>query len=386
MKRLKITKFGPIEEVDLEIGDMTVLVGPQATGKSLFLQFLNLLLDSASIIKTLRSFGFVLNNEKELLEHYLGFDMAKSWNDETEIALDGKVIDIHGLLRRKPRAVENTAFYIPAQRVLIMEEGWPRPFLNLSSYPYIVRDFSERLRTIMEASLGKGALFPQEGKLKKVITDKIQEGIFRDSTIKLETEFKKRLVLEVNGTGKMQLPISFWSAGQREFMPLLLGLYYLIPASKVSQKGQIQTVIIEELEMGLHPNAIYGVMFAILELLHRGYKVVISTHSLHVVEMIWAIEEIRKSGIKQNDRLKAFYKLFNLESPRIDVRKMAQNCLEKQYKVFYFEPGKKNGFTSARDITSLDPGEEDPGISGWGGLSDFSSRIVDVVSGLHEIS
>lgn len=385
MKTLKISQFGPIDEVEVETGDMTILVGPQATGKSLFLQFLNLILDYASIIKTLKSYGFIVNNVKDLLGHYLGLDMAKNWKDESKIIKDGKTFDVRRLVKSKPRTVENNTFYIPAQRVLVMEEGWPRPFLNLTSYPYVVKDFSERLRTIMEAGLGKGkALFPQEGRLKKVIKDKIQEGIFRNTNIKLETEFKKRLVLEVNGDRQMQLPIHFWSAGQREFMPMLLGLYYLTPSSRVSQKGKIKTVIIEELEMGLHPEAISGVMLAIMDLLNRGYKVAISTHSLHVVEMIWAIDEIRKSRASQNNKLKAFNKLFNIENLRPDVKKMAENCLNKIYKVFYFKPDEKSGFIISRDITRLDPSEEDPVISGWGGLSEFSSNVVDVVSNLQD--
>lgn len=383
MKKLKISQFGPIDDVEVEIEDMTILVGPQATGKSLFLQFLNLILDYAAIIKTLKSYGFTINSIEDLLGHYLGLDMAKNWNDQSSILKDEKNFDLQKLVKSKPRTAEQNTFYVPAQRVLVMEEGWPRPFLNLTSYPYVVKDFSERLRTIMETGLGKGkALFPQEDRLKKIIKDKIQDGIFKNANIKLETEFKKRLILEAIRNPQMQLPIPFWSAGQREFMPLLLGLYYLTPSSRVPQKGKIKTVIVEELETGLHPEAINAVMLAVMELLNRGYKVVLSTHSLHVVEMIWAIEEIAKSKAGQNSKQKAFNKLFNIENPGPDVKKMIENCLNKVYKAYYFKPGGKSGLTVSRDITGLDPSEEDPVISGWGGLSEFSSNVVDVVSNL----
>ena len=43
--RLTVTKVGPIDAADVEFGDLTVIVGPQATGKSIFLQTLKLLLD-----------------------------------------------------------------------------------------------------------------------------------------------------------------------------------------------------------------------------------------------------------------------------------------------------------------------------------------------------
>jgi energy-coupling factor transporter ATP-binding protein EcfA2 len=386
MKQLEITHFGPIEKVDIEFGDITVLVGPQATGKSLFLQFLNLTLDYPSIIKTLKTYGFTLNSLEDLLGHYLGVDLAKTWNEKSSILKNEKAFNIAGLLKRKPRDFAKKTFYIPAQRVLIMEEGWPRPFLSLTSYPYVVKDYSERLRTIMEAGLGSGkALFPQKGRLKKTISDKIHDAIFRNAAITLDTEFKKRLVLQVEGHSRMQLPITFWSAGQREFLPLLLGLFCLAPSSRVPEKGGIETVIIEELEMGLHPEAITGVMLAVMELLNRGYKVVLSTHSLHVVEMVWAVEEIRKSTVNYDIKLKAFKKLFNIDSPGADIKKIAESCLDKIYKVFYLKPGEKNGLVRSRDITSLDPSEDDPEISGWGGLSEFSSNIVDVVSSLQDV-
>ena len=42
MKSLKIKNFGPIGNVDVKFGDLTFLVGPQASGKSLFWELLKL--------------------------------------------------------------------------------------------------------------------------------------------------------------------------------------------------------------------------------------------------------------------------------------------------------------------------------------------------------
>jgi predicted ATP-dependent endonuclease of OLD family len=49
MKTLRVSNLGPIKDASLEFGDLTVLVGPQATGKSLFLQLLKLLFDVGPI-------------------------------------------------------------------------------------------------------------------------------------------------------------------------------------------------------------------------------------------------------------------------------------------------------------------------------------------------
>jgi DNA repair ATPase RecN len=43
---LKINNFGPIESVDIYLSGLTVLVGPQGTGKSLALQWLKLAIET----------------------------------------------------------------------------------------------------------------------------------------------------------------------------------------------------------------------------------------------------------------------------------------------------------------------------------------------------
>jgi ABC-type uncharacterized transport system ATPase subunit len=40
--RLQVKQLGPIREADITFGDLTVIVGPQATGKSILLQTIKL--------------------------------------------------------------------------------------------------------------------------------------------------------------------------------------------------------------------------------------------------------------------------------------------------------------------------------------------------------
>ena len=42
---LQLKNIGQITDADIRFGDLTVFVGPQATGKSIALQFLKLLVD-----------------------------------------------------------------------------------------------------------------------------------------------------------------------------------------------------------------------------------------------------------------------------------------------------------------------------------------------------
>jgi hypothetical protein len=76
------------------------------------------------------------------------------------------------------------------------------------------------------------------------------------------------------------LPLWFvrWAAG---FVPLRF--YWLLPPTKVPRRQEVEWVVIEEPEAGLHPNAISAVLLLILDLLARGYRVCLSTHSPHVL-------------------------------------------------------------------------------------------------------
>ena len=62
-----VKNFGPIRKVDIELGDLTVLIGAQASGKSLFLQMFKLIKDRSAILKSLENYGFVVNNKLENL-------------------------------------------------------------------------------------------------------------------------------------------------------------------------------------------------------------------------------------------------------------------------------------------------------------------------------
>ena len=120
------------------------------------------------------------------------------------------------------------------------------------------------------------------------------------------------------GGSESSLPFLTWSAGQREFIPLLLGLYRLMPAGAVGRRGALEWVIIEVPEMGLHPRAI---------------------------------------------------------AATTSVRNAAQRALAADYRTYSFERG-----APVRDISALDPMSDDPTTAGWGGLTTFSERVANVVA------
>lgn len=374
MKSLKVSRFGPIHEGTVEFGDLTLLVGPQATGKSLFLQLHKLLEDIGAVKAELQRFNLRWNGDiSSFLELYFGEGMSNLYNrEQTHIVEDGQPVDLaHYVTRRRPREKEERMFYIPAQRVITIRDGLTRPFTDYrAGDPFVVREFSERLHQLVQTEFAQtDRLFPQEGRLKKEYRDLIEKHIFGGFGLQTDAErFQRRVVLQ--GAGGRVLPFLVWSAGQREFVPLLLGLYWLVPPTKISRRGKVEWVVIEEPEMGLHPNAISVVMLLVLELLRRGYKVCLSTHSPHVLDVVWALKMFQQYKGGEAD-VRAIFGL----PAKPNLKSFAQECLRKSYRVFYFQP---SGII--RDISNLDPASEEAEEAGWGGLTEFSGNVGEIVS------
>lgn len=175
-------------------------------------------------------------------------------------------------------------------------------------------------------------------------------------------------------SGKSRIPFMAWSAGQKEFMPLLLGFYWLCPPTKVSTRGSFEYVIVEEPEMGLHPKAIISVLLQVLDLVHRGYKVLVSTHSPVFLEFVWAFNGLKKAGTDE----KAFYSLFDIK-PDINLSKIFNSLIsDKTILSYYFDIQKRSA--TVKDISALDAGSADPAIADWGGLTEFAGRASEAVA------
>jgi len=309
---LKLERVGQMACADVTFGDLTVLVGPQATGKSIFLQFLRLVADTGYVHDQLKKHGIDWNRTMpDFLDVYLGDGMGEIWHSgeaASAITIDEVATDAEDLARPRNRTKRASVFYIPAQRVLSLTNGWPRPFSGFSSEdPFAVRDFSETFRLLMDQEFVRSdALFPKTNRLKKEYRDLLAKHVFGGFGLQVDRHgAQKRLVLQRSETSK-SIPYMAWSAGQREFVPLLMGLYWLLPPAKVNRRAEIKWVIIEEPEMGLHPNAISVVLLLVLELLWRGYRVCLSSHSPHVLDVVWALRIIAEHGADANRLLEVF--------------------------------------------------------------------------------
>ena len=409
--KLEVKNLAQIKEGTVEFGDFTLIVGPQASGKSIFLQLLKLVIDSQNIAQTLITNGFHWGKDSSnLLEIYLGESMSDIWTDKTRIKYNDKPFTKTSFLPKgtpKENIIKEKLFYVPAQRIVSIQQGWPRNFNSFeNSDPYVLKSFSETLRVFMEKDSSNAyfkpatrtptfsvlkdspnnkwvntELFPKKrkmdvrpGKIIVPINDAINSSIFYGARVEMDmASLKKRFLLHV---GNSKLPFMNWSAGQKEFMPLLLSFYHLMPGSSVSKNSTIKWVVIEEPEMGLHSKAIQAVMLACLDLVARGYKVIVSTHSAVLLEFAWAMNYIKNYNGNTSD----LFELFSI-SPSVGIGKIFRKIIEdKIFKTYYFQ--RQNEEVYIKDISSLDAGSADESIANWGGLSGFAGKASEIVSKL----
>jgi len=371
--RLVVRDFAQLREASIVFRDLTVLVGAQGTGKSLVLQWLKAAIDGKYIVQTLREAGQEVSR-KTLIDLIFGVGMRSAWRDTSQVQFDGKEIS-PATIERRGDGVESL-FFIPAHRSSLISDGWATPFQKLTpETPVVARLFSQNLFERFNAREGS-KLFPLDRLLKKVYRELINDAVFHGGTIGIEQneQLAKRLRLRFEGTEDTSLPFMTWTAGQREFTPLLLGLYHLLPPRRKKKDDNIDWVVIEEPEMGLHPHAVTVVMLLVLDLLWRGYRVVLSTHSPIVVTAVWALQRLAGHSASYQLVCDAFSVPTQYRTSLYDVVTTALTKTFATYALKY-----EAGRTTAIDISSLDPGADDDAVSGWGGLAGFSSRFGESV-------
>lgn len=370
--KLRIRDFAHIRDANIDFGDLTVLVGPQGAGKSLVLQWLKVAMDGKQIAKALREAGHPTQPSSILVDLIFGSGMAPSWREgESSVQLNEE--EIHLSTIEKIGDGKEKLFFVPAHRSSLISDGWAAPFQKLNAEtPVVARLFSQ---TLFEKFSGKntGTLFPVSGRLKQEIREAIDSAVFHGGRVGIEQDAQHALRLRLIHEN-VHLPFMTWTAGQREFTPLLLGLYGLMPSSNLRKRKPTDWVVIEEPEMGLHPQAITAFMLLVLDLLWRGYRVVLSTHSPHILTMLWMMRHLQS----YKARWQLVCDAFDISSPKANMGELAQSALTKDYRAYLMEFD-EDGRVQSFDISALDPSADDERIAGWGGLTTYSSRFGDAV-------
>jgi hypothetical protein len=315
------------------------------------------------------------------MEAYFGEGMRHMWGSESRISRNSEnALPSPRITSRNENGCAEKVYYIPAQRVLTMLTGWPQPYRSYTPRdPFVVKNFSERIRVYLEGLKERESLFPVAHKIKEPIRNILIAAIFHGASVSRNAAAgQKEVRLNVGGDESRAVSYMGWSTGQREFMPLLLGCYELLPAGRIAKRMEIEWIVLEEPEMGLHPMGTFAVMALVLDLLSRGYKVVITTHSSNVLDIVWAIEAIKRQRINERQKIELISGLLDLPASGNGIDDIIRKVLRLEFRTFSFYYD--NGYVQAKDISSLDPGDEDGMVAGWGGLAAYSGRVSDAVA------
>ena len=377
IEQLSISNVGPIANASVSFGDLTILVGPQASGKSIFLETLKLAADRGYIIDALNRYGYVIGRHSHnILNGFYGEGLSAIWRKGASVTLNGNKITRKSLSQATQQPQGETLYYIPAQRILSIDDGRLRQFSEFSyATPFVLRRFSETLRVFIQHETGQNnVLFPPRYRLKGDSCKPLNESVFHDARVAMEEQMgQKRMILTIDGA---RLPFITWSAGQKEFMPLLLAFYNLTTKSRLVKQEPYSTVVIEEPEMGLHPQAIVHTILLVCELLQTyDYRVVISTHSPIFLEFAWAFNFLRHRRDKAHQ---AICEIFNV-TPDSAIGQMLKGLEQRNINTYYFSRRKLDNRVTARDISSLDAQDDDI-IADWGGITSFASRLGQIVA------
>ena len=93
------------------------------------------------------------------------------------------------------------------------------------------------------------------------------------------------------------------------------------------------------------------------------------------MDFAWAFNVVKNSTVPNKEN--ALYEIFDLQK-NVTTVQIFEGLLDKHISTFYFSRQDAGKVMSA-DISSLDAGSEDSAISEWGGLSQFSSKVADIV-------
>lgn len=306
MQRLYVRDFGPIQSCDIEIQRLTVMTGPQVSGKSTLAKLIYFFklaqqyiqsqpLSSVQADKWLRSvFLRTFGDVTELSDTMqIRYDFADGqWLDVTK----GAHPQTHSqtVLFRFSRdfsksAEKMEASYIPAGRSMItlLSDQLPVLFTDpnrqLPALDYCTNAYIHRILSLRQ-SFANGL----DGLLKQEIetTDKELNLTVLKHMIQLAGKILKarycyrageeRLLLDMNDSGK-SIKVNFASSGQQETVwALNLLFYYLL-------KGKSSCIILEEPEAHFYPDSQKYMAEALATFAHAGNQVIVTTHSPYIL-------------------------------------------------------------------------------------------------------
>lgn len=320
-ERLVVRNFGSIHEADITPRDLTVFVGPQATGKSLIAQLLFFMMymehvgnfdttqsDDArkTIIQALESwFGI------HELSLYTSNDTLVSWHPDTmnestkqEVSWNAGQPTINKVLEQRIQSISASMdrnfekvqhIYIPSGRSLY---SYLPPYLSAKPLLRIKQEWPDYMLSFYEqlgfcvANLGRSQIPYTQGQQNN--------GKHADTTTFLLQHIKRIIKGNIHYTndsvaltiGDKVFYAQAFAAGQMEIWP-----FFTIVQDGFISDQRLQYVVFEEPEAHLHPGAQRMVMEMIAVLVNYGVRFVITTHSPY---LLYALNNFLMANTVQN--------------------------------------------------------------------------------------
>ncbi len=353
-ERLEIRNFGPIKSASIDIKELTIFVGPQATGKSLATQLLyfmrqieNLLAwkgddrffdsdNSAEEVKQLLSW-WIGNNainyfrkdtsiiwQKKDSSSEKEYSIDKNFQPNDQLAAKIKESSNFSWERQKATpAILNSDVYIPAGRSLysFMPPSRVLRILSTSSqdWPGYIYIFYEMLGEAINNLLAEEMADMWAGSSiyydsVKILSDYIQPRI--DEILKGRVRYSKSgsVAFEINE--KMFLPTAI-ASGQMEVWPFITILQSHLSRPERHHYGPLR-IYFEEPEAHLHPAAQKTLIEIIIASNATQYEqYVITTHSpyvLYTINNALLRSKIPKSDQEKEDLMEWPYALKHMMS------------------------------------------------------------------------
>ncbi len=362
---LKISGLGPIKNIKIEVKPLTILVGPQASGKSLVAQVLYFFrtlrselarrytpdMDSAKswqnevvrkILDELRGepFGYFANKTARI-----SYENAKKGNNwSVSINSSNRRVTVNPDLKKDMaqwvdlwnndsdklfyETPEETVF-IPTERTLLTKFFESEPSILFSKYqPLAFRRFADRLAGAQRHN--KYRL-----KLKKKSPEKIHprfEHILKAQRRALKGDayipetgpqvWKFRIY---PGGKEKILPLAILASGQMEAWP-----FFAVAASYGVFKNLKMSFIFEEPETHLHPAAQRIIMETITFLVHWTHPFFMTTHSPYI---IYTVNNLMQTHISYSGKVpeeKAFLNPKDVAAYRLTSDGEAASIVDKE--------------------------------------------------------
>jgi predicted ATPase len=357
-ERLIVKNFLCLKDIDIEVKDFLVLIGPQAAGKSLCAKLLYFF---RTIFVEIALYYFDTSTSKKrsdldmLLRNKFEFFLPKSYWDEQDFYIEYQygAEKIFGIEKEKkqglklyfdPKLLEILQYIKPLPQNMIdnVDRDPKTLMLNKASIPLLIynifipagRAFFSLLQENISRSLGTdNNLDPflvefgrfYEG-IKQIKCDiPLEARTLIAAILKGEYMPEENLVRLADGS---KITLELLSSGQQEALPLALVFAYIIFLHL--NPPEYTNIYVEEPDAHLFPDA-QEQMTRLISFLryNAGYKVkfVITTHSPYILA---AFNNLIKAGdiVRHNPSLKDVVCKEIPESMRIDIERFSAYALE----------------------------------------------------------